>query len=505
MNRLLFFLKSHPFMRRLLYVSLSITAVLVIGIGKATAQSFNNPSIDLLANIWMLVAGSLVFFMNAGFAMVETGFCRTNNATNILAKNLIVFCISALAYWMFGFGLMFGDTTALKNSFVGETGFFFDIIPAMDGFKQLQEAWPWRSLSTLFFFQLTFAGTAATIVSGAVAERVKFVAFFLFSFFLVGISYSITGHWIWSSQGWLYNLFKFRDFAGSTVVHSVGGMAALVGAWLLKPRDGRFGYNHKTGLYETKERGNFKSNELGFSTLGCLILWLGWFGFNGGSALQLNNVADAIATTMIGGAMGGIAALIFSPAISGKPSLGSIINGILGGLVGITASSGYVDLKSAIVIGGIAGVFVLIGEKVLILWKIDDPVSAIPVHLFCGFWGTIAVGLFSTKSAGEFANGMSQENPLSQVSFQFMGWVVVMAFTSLFSLILWLILGNILHYYQQFTLRQKNKRTQPSSVRNDQSINLMNGFSQFWRIGREGIRVSLSEELKGGDGTIIDS
>ena len=152
MNRLLFFLKSHPFMRRLLYVSLSITAVLVIGIGKATAQSFNNPSIDLLANIWMLVAGSLVFFMNAGFAMVETGFCRTNNATNILAKNLIVFCISALAYWMFGFGLMFGDTTALKNSFVGETGFFFDIIPAMDGFKQLQEAWPGRSLSTLFFF-----------------------------------------------------------------------------------------------------------------------------------------------------------------------------------------------------------------------------------------------------------------------------------------------------------------------------------------------------------------
>ncbi|MFM7439123.1 MAG: hypothetical protein ACKO2V_11060, partial [Snowella sp.] len=199
------------------------------------------------------------------------------------------------------------------------------------------------------------------------------------------------------------------------------------------------------------------------------------------------------------------AALIFSPAISGKPSLGSIINCILGGLVGITASSGYVDLKLAIFIGGIAGVVVLSGEKLLILWKIDDPVSAIPVHLFCGFWGTIAVCLSGTKNTGEFANGMSQENPFSQVFFQFMGWVVVMAFTFIFSLILWLFLGNILYYYQKFTLGQKNKQTQPSSVRNNPSINLMNGFSQFWRIGREGIRVSLSEELNGSDGTIIDS
>ena len=209
----------------------------------------------------MLIAGSLVFFMNAGFAMLETGFCRTNNATNVLAKNLIVFCVSALAYWMFGFGLMFGDTSALENSFSGGTGFFLEILTPNNQYSQFQELWPGRSIATLFFFQLTFAGTAATIVSGAVAERVKFWAFLLFSFFLVAFSYSITGHWIWSSQGWLYNLFKFRDFAGSTVVHSVGGMAGLVGAWLLKPRDGRFGYNRKTDRYEEKERGNFAPHQ----------------------------------------------------------------------------------------------------------------------------------------------------------------------------------------------------------------------------------------------------
>ncbi|MDB9432391.1 ammonium transporter [Microcystis aeruginosa] len=505
MNRLLSFLEYRPRLRNILSFCFSVIVMLLIGVGKVTAQDLNNSTLDLVANIWMLTAGSLVFFMNAGFAMLETGFCRTNNATNVLAKNLIVFCVSALAYWMFGFGLMFGNTSALGNSFSGGTGFFLEILTPNNEYSQFQKLWPGRSIATLFFFQLTFAGTAATIVSGAVAERVKFWAFLLFSFFLVAFSYSLTGHWIWSSEGWLYNLFKFRDFAGSTVVHSVGGMAGLVGAWLLKPRDGRFGYNRKTDRYEEKERGNFAPHQLGFATLGCFILWLGWFGFNGGSAVNLNDVPMTITTTMIAAATGGFLALIFNPLIGRKVSLSIIINGILGGLVGITASSGYVNIKSAIIIGGISGIIVLLGEEFLVKTKvIDDPVGVISVHLFCGFWGTMAVGFFSTKDAGEFALGLTQNSRISQVAFQFFGWVIVMAFTFIFSLILWLMIGNLLYYMQVIVLRQKNPQVNFSPVVRSQSFNVSDLFSLFWSRGREGIRVSLSDELTGSDGVFSD-
>lgn len=507
-------MKIHSLLRYLCYVILSAGLILMIWQGRVFAQTLGNTSnnYNLLANLWMLIAGCLVFFMNAGFAMVEAGFCRTNNATNILAKNLIVFCVSALAYWLIGFGLMFGNTSATGNSFFGQTGFLFDIFFPTDdpytlinsAFSQFQEVWKGRSLTTLFFFQLTFAGTAAIIVSGAVVERVKFWAFLFFSFGLVSFSYSITGHWIWSSEGWLYNLFKFRDFAGSTVVHSVGGMAGLVGAWLLKPRDGRFGYNRKMDTYEVKERGNFYPYQLGFSTIGCLILWLGWFGFNGGSALQLFNVPNVIATTMMAAASGGILALIFNPLIGRKASLSTIINGILGGLVGITASSGFVNIQSAILIGGISGMIVLLMEELLINLKLDDPVGAIPVHLGCGLWGTIAVGFFSSQDSLEFTAGLRQDSMIAQVFFQLMGWIVVMAFTFLVSLFLWLIVGNFLYYWQQFTLRQQKKQDYLSSVNSPSVINLKDVFSQFWNKGREGIRVSLADELKGSDGVFYD-
>ncbi|MBR8826790.1 MAG: ammonium transporter [Gomphosphaeria aponina SAG 52.96 = DSM 107014] len=459
---------------------------------------------NALKTIWLLVSACLVFFMNAGFAMLEVGFCRTNNATNILAKNLIVFCVSALAYWMFGFGLMFGNSGSQPSVF-GQAGFFFDIpFPTaseiqnniqliIPEFSKLQEAWAGRSFSALFFFQLTFAGTAATIVSRAVAERVRFWAFLIFSFLLVAFCYSIVGHWIWSSEGWLFNLFNFRDFAGSTVVHSVGGMAGLVGAWLLKPRDGRFGYNHQTDQFEEKERGNFTPHQLGFATLGCFILWLGWFGFNGGSAQELANVPNVITSTMIAAASGGLLTLIFSPAISGKPTLASIINGILGGLVGITASSGYVDIKSAILIGGVSGIFVIIGEKVLEFWQIDDPVGAIPVHLFCGFWGTIAVGIFSTTNSSEYS---SPNNMVIQFFFQCIGWFAVMSFTFVFSLLIWLLIGNILYYFEQWTMKPENRNSNQ-----DQDSNLSQLLGRAIKIGRQGIRVSLEDEKNGSDGT----
>lgn len=511
MSQILSFLKFRSSIRRWFYVGLSIIVTLLIWGGKVAAQSLSlsgNENTNLLATIWMLIAASLVFFMNAGFAMVEAGFCRENNATNILAKNLIVFCVSALAYWMFGFGLMFGDTPSTANSFFGEAGFFFEIPfpslnnsqPMVEGFSQLQKAWQGRSFSALFFFQLTFAGTAATIVSGAVAERVKFWAFLLFSFCLVGFSYSITGHWIWSSEGWLYNLFKFRDFAGSTVVHSVGGMAGLVGAILLKPREGRFGYNSRTDSYETRETEDFRPHQLRFATLGCLILWLGWFGFNGGSVIYLESISNVITTTMLAAASGGFCALIFSPAISGKPNLGSIINGILGGLVGITASSAYVGAIPAILIGGISVIFVILGEQVLIWGKIDDPVGAIPVHLFCGFWGTIAVGLFSVKNSPEYVDLYSQNNWISQLFFQFFGWAVVMILTLIFSIVLWLLIGNLLYYYQKLTLIQKKKRINQYPVKSNRRFNLGQKILQIIEIGRKGIRVSLLDEQNGSDG-----
>jgi Amt family ammonium transporter len=208
---------------------------------------------------------------------------------------------------------------------------------------------------------------------------------------------------------------------------------------------------------------------------------------------------------MIAAATGGVLALILNPLIGRKASLSTIINGILGGLVGITASSGYVNIRSAIIIGGISGIIVLLGEEFLIKTKvIDDPVGAIPVHLFCGFWGTMAVGFFSTKGAGEFARGAAQDNWLSQVAFQFFGWIVVMAFTFIFSLILWLMIGNILYYMQVFVLRQKNPQVNFSPVVRSQSFNVSDLFSLVWSRGREGIRVSLSDELTGSDGVFSD-
>ena len=262
-------------LQQLYYILLSAASILLVLGSKAVAQSFStqgNTAVDWLATTWMLVAGALVFFMNAGFAMLEAGFCRTSNAVNVLAKNLMVFCVAAIAYWLVGFGLMFGD----GDSFAGHTGFLFEFIfpnqknplgfPA--GFSELAKAWNGHSFVALFFFQLVFAGTGATIISGAVAERIRFWAFIIFTFILIAILYPLSGHWAWAANGWLLNAWKFRDFAGSTVVHSVGGAAALVGAWLMKPRDGRFGYNYHKDDYEEQETRRFLPYNLGFATLG---------------------------------------------------------------------------------------------------------------------------------------------------------------------------------------------------------------------------------------------
>lgn len=388
--------------------------------------------------VWVLLTGSLVVFMNAGFCMLETGFCRSKNAINLLAKNLIVFGLSTLAYWAVGFALMFSDGTP----FYGNQGFFLsgvDNSPLTgSSYNGIFSALNWvgTPLMAKFFFQLAFAGTAATIVSGAVAERIKFLAFFVFSMLLVGISYPITGHWVWG-KGILSDL-GFWDFAGSTVVHSVGGWAALVGALLLGPRLGR--YQSGGGMA-------MPGHNLGLSTLGCLILWLGWFGFNPGSVMAADPsaISHIIVTTNLAAATSGVAATITAWLYLGKPDLSMIINGVLAGLVSVTASCAFITPEGAVAIGLVSGCIIVFSVTSLDRMQLDDPVGAISVHLVCGIWGTLAVGIFSVGS-GIFPwyddtsgplKGLIFGGGLQQLFAQLVGIIAVGGFTLVFSLIAW--------------------------------------------------------------------
>lgn len=369
-----------------------------------------------LDTMWVVIAAILVIFMNAGFGMLETGFCRQKNAVNILSKNLIVFALATLAYWVIGFTFMFAES---GNPFLGIGGLFL----TGEGYNQGD-----LPVEAFFLFQAAFAGTAATIVSGAVAERIKFLAFIIFSLLLTGISYPITGHWVWGG-GWLGDA-GFVDFAGSTVVHSVGGWAALMGAAILGPRLGR--YPEGGGAIA------MPGHNMAIATLGCLILWIGWFGFNPGSQLAADpEIAYIALTTNLAAAAGGVAATITSSVLSGKPDLSMIINGILAGLVGITAGCAVVPLWGAAVIGLLAGIIVVLSVYFFDRIRIDDPVGAISVHLVCGMWGTLAVGLFAQET-GLFLGG-----GLAQLGAQILGVASIGGFTVLFSLIAWTIIKAI--------------------------------------------------------------
>jgi Amt family ammonium transporter len=326
--------------------------------------------------------------------MLETGLCRQKNAVNILAKNLIVFGLATVAYWILGFGLMFADGTPL----FGTGGWFLDGAdnsPALlKDYKGIFTSLNWTGipLQAKFLFQLAFAGTAATIVSGAVAERVKFAAFLVFSLVLTGILYPITGHWMWGG-GWLATA-GFWDFAGSTVVHSVGGWSALMGAMILGPRFNR---------YSDRGVSAMPGHNMAIATLGCLILWLGWFGFNAGSTMAADptSIAHIAVTTNTAAAFGGIAATLIAWSYLGKPDLTMTINGILAGLVGITAPCPWVTVPVAALIGISAGVIVVYAVTWVDRFKVDDPVGAISVHLICGVWGTLCIGLFAVGASNQ--------------------------------------------------------------------------------------------------------
>jgi len=336
---------------------------------------------------WVLITGALVFFMQAGFALVEAGFTRSKNTTNILFKNLMDFCIGTLVFWLLGYGIMFG----------AGSGFFGEIewLSKVDHGSALG-----LPNMAFFFFQLVFAATAATIVSGAMAERTKFSSYLIYSAVISLIIYPVSGHWIWGG-GWLAQL-GFHDFAGSTVVHSVGGWLALVGAAVLGPRIGKY----KNGKVRA-----IPGHSITLGTLGVFILWIGWFGFNPGSTLSLSNpslVANIFVNTNAAAAAGGCATLLVTWLRYGKPGLSMTLNGVLAGLVAITAGCDTVTPGGAIIIGVLAGILVVFAveffDKIV---KIDDPVGAVSVHCINGVFGTIMVGFFAKDNgiSGLFYGG----------------------------------------------------------------------------------------------------
>ncbi len=328
--------------------------------------------------LWTLVAATLVFFMQAGFAMVEAGFTRAKNSVNIMMKNLMDFSMGSIAFYTIGFGLMFGAT---NTGWFGTSDFF------LSGWSPDGDPW----VLAFWMFQCVFAATAATIVSGAMAERTKFTSYLIYSLFLCAFIYPIFGSWAWGSllngSGWLEKL-GFIDFAGSTVVHSVGGWAALAGAIVLGPRIGKYGPKGEVRA--------IPGHNIPIAALGVFILWMGWFGFNPGSTTTADkSIAMIFVNTNMSAAAGAILAMITSWAMFKKPDVGMSLNGALAGLVGITAGCANVGPLSSIIIGAIAGVLVVISVVTIDRMHIDDPVGAVSVHGVCGAWGTLAAGLFN--------------------------------------------------------------------------------------------------------------
>ena len=358
-----------------------------------------------LDTMWVLLTAFLVFFMNAGFAMFESGLCRSKNAVNILAKNVLVFAVASLAYWLVGFALMFGD----GNAVAGFSGWMLhgaDNSPLTGpDYRGVYTALAAAGvpLAAKFFFQMTFAGTAATIVSGAVAERIKFAAFLIFSFILIACVYPVVGHWV--RGGWLAQR-GFVDFAGATTVHSVGGWAALSGVILLGPRLGKFLPNG--------DARPVPAHNMTAVTLGTFILWLGWFGFNAGSTMAAD--PGAIARIALNTNMAGAAACLSATAVAwmllAKPDLSLILSSTLTGLVAITAGCNVVSVGGAVTIGLLAGPLTIYSILFFEKMKLDDPVGAISVHLVGGIFGTLSVGFFATEGGlfwgGGFERTMTQ-------------------------------------------------------------------------------------------------
>ena len=335
--------------------------------------------------IWFLIGAALVFWMQAGFAMVETGFTRAKNAGNILMKNLMDFCIGTIVFILIGFGFLLGEDLL---GLIGKPG--FDIFTAYENFD-------WSN----FVFNLVFCATAATIVSGAMAERTRFLSYCIYSAVISALIYPIEAHWVWGG-GWLAQI-GFHDFAGSACIHMVGGLCAFIGAWMLGPRIGKFVKNKEGKVVKVNA---FPGHNLPIGALGVFILWLGWYGFNGAAATSVPELGSVFLTTTVAPSVATVVCMIVTWIKYGKPDVSMCLNASLAGLVAITAGCDVTDALGAIVIGGVAGVLVVFGVWLLDhKLHVDDPVGAVAVHLMNGVWGTLAVGLFATPTAPAFARG----------------------------------------------------------------------------------------------------
>ena len=367
--------------------------------------------------IWFLIGAALVFWMQAGFAMVETGFTRAKNAGNIIMKNLMDFCIGTVVFIVIGFSLLLGEDLA---GFIGKPG--FDIFTAYESFD-----------FSSFVFNLVFCATTATIVSGAMAERTKFLSYCVYSGVISALVYPIEAHWIWGG-GWLAQL-GFHDFAGSCCIHMVGGISAIIGAKILGPRIGKFVKDEKGKVVKVNA---FPGHSIPLGALGVFILWFGWYGFNGAACTTIEDLGSVFLTTTIAPAVATVACMIFTWIKYKKPDVSMCLNASLAGLVAITASCDVTDAKGAFVIGIVAGLLVVFGVWLLdYKLHIDDPVGAVAVHMMNGIWGTIAVGLFATSKAPGYAiameNGAIKAEGLffgggfTQLGLQLLGFVTVAA------------------------------------------------------------------------------
>ena len=416
--------------RSMLWLATVPLALFGLGIFNLSAHAADLPELNaafLANNLWLLIATILVIFMNAGFAMVEAGMCRSKNAVNILAKNLFVFALAVTSYWFIGYSLMYGGSVADGWLYFG--GLFFDPTVTAD---MVTDAGLVPTVD--FLFQSAFAGTAATIVSGLVAERVKFGEFVVFAIVLTAFIYPIAGSWKWNG-GWLDSL-GFVDFAGSSIVHSVGAWAGLVGAMLLGPRIGKYSDGKPHAM---------PGHNMAIATLGALVLWIGWYGFNPGSQLAMDQWVPYVAvTTTLAAAAGAIGATIVSTLTSGKPDLTMIINGILAGLVSITAGCGDMTLAGAWFAGLVGGIIVVFSVAALDAAEIDDPVGAFSVHGVCGVWGTVVIGLWGTAVQGDGAGmGLFNGGGITLLLVQALGAAAYAIWTLVTCWIAWSVIGGL--------------------------------------------------------------
>ena len=397
---------------------LALTALPTLALAQDEAPGFDEIGPYIMTTLLFCMAGFLVFFMAAGFAMLEGGLVRSKNVTMQMTKNIALYSIAAIMYWLIGFNTMYPGDFNGYFAIGGQT-----VLDAV-GVAAADAALDYASVGSDFFFQLVFVAATASIVSGALAERIKLWPFLIFVVVLTGLMYPISGSWKWGG-GWL-DAAGFQDFAGSTVVHSVGGWAALAGAIVLGPR---------LGKYKDGKVNPMPGSNLALATLGTFILWLGWFGFNGGSQLAMGTVGDVsdvsriFANTNMAAAAGAVTALILTQVMYKKPDLTMVLNGALAGLVSITAEPLAPTLFGALWIGAVGGVIVVLTVPMLDKLKIDDVVGAIPVHLFAGIWGTIAVIFYNSDAA---------------LGTQLMGIIAYGVFTFVASLVVWFILKAVI-------------------------------------------------------------